>query len=87
MEDTSKMLESLIEKATQYAINCFTALNVYGKHAIEIAYLTMDANGMIDLTPLTDFVEWIRIGMPMNGKIWLLGENNKILLNFIPAIG
>lgn len=69
-----------IERFTQWAIRDYTKLNIIGSVNTEIEYLTMDANGIVDLSPLTDYVDYIKLGIPVNGKIWILGANPKILL-------
>jgi hypothetical protein len=76
MEDYSDRLQ---EKLTQLAIRGLTNLNVFNSLQIECEYLEMDSNGVVDLSEITDFVDFIKVGIPVNGKLWVLNINDKIL--------
>jgi hypothetical protein len=68
-----------IERFTQWAIRCYTDANLYHSINVEVVYLEMDADGVIDISTLTDYVDYVKVGIPVNGKIWILGKNDKIL--------
>jgi len=67
-----------VEQFTQWAINAYTELNIFHSDNVEVVYLEMDANGIIDLSVLTDYIDYIKVGMMINGKRWILGVNDKI---------
>ncbi len=69
----------LTEKLTQLAIRAITNLNVYRSHYIECDYFEMDANGIVDISSLTDFVDIVKIAMPVNGQPWILSKSKNIL--------
>jgi hypothetical protein len=77
LEDYSDRLK---ERATQYAIRALSNINMFQSKNVEVAYLTMSDLGVIDFTSLTDYVDYIKIGIIINGKWWILGLNNKITL-------
>jgi hypothetical protein len=77
--DREDYSDHLTEKATQYAINCFTSMNVLGKHTVECDYFTMDANGIVDLSTVTDFIDYVKVAIPIKGKTWILNKNESIL--------
>lgn len=67
-----------VERFTQWAINAYTELNIFHSNNVEVEYLEMDANGIVDLSPLTDYIDYIKVAMMVNGKYWTLGVNEKI---------
>ncbi len=77
----------LRERIFQMIVHYLGNLNISHGDKAEVRYLQMDSEGLVDYSGLTDFVEWIKIGIPVNGKIWFLSVNNKILLrqDTIPA--
>jgi len=79
MEDYSDRIK---EKALHYALNIFSNYNMFQSKNVEVAYVQMDANGVINLVTagLTDFVDWVKVGIIINGKVWVLDVNNKIPL-------
>ena len=69
------------EKFIQLAMRCYAHLNIFNSNHIEVDYFEMNSTtGIVDLSSLTDFIDYVKIGMPINGKIWILDINNKILL-------
>jgi hypothetical protein len=77
--DRDDVSDRLTEKMTQLAIRALTNLNVINSLTVECEYLEMDTNGIVDLSTLTDYVDYIKVGIPVNGKLWVLNVNNKIL--------
>jgi len=67
-----------IEKCTQLAIRAFTDANIFNSINVEVVYLEMDANGIVDISGLTDFVDYSKIAIMVNGKYWILNSNEKI---------
>ena len=80
--DRDDFSDRLKEKATQYAINIISKYNIFQSRNVEVAYLTIDANGVINLTTagLTDYVDYVKVGIIIKGKLWNLSVNNKITL-------
>jgi hypothetical protein len=70
-----------VEQFTQWAINAYTEINLFHSNNVEVVYLTMDSNGIVDISSLTDYIDYVKVGIPVNGKIWILNCNEKILLN------
>ena len=68
-----------IERFTQWAIRAYTDANLFNSVNVEVVYLEPDDNGIIDISGLTDYVDYVKVGMPVNGKIWVLSKNTKIL--------
>lgn len=69
----------LREIMTQYAIHRWSQRAMTKNQNVEVVYLEMDAQGIVDISTLTDFVDYVKIGIPVNGKIWILSKNKKIL--------
>jgi len=74
---TSRNMDRMI----QWAIRCYTDVNLFHSNNVEVVYLTMDADGIVDISALTDFIDYVKVGIPVNGKIWILNKNRKILFN------
>jgi hypothetical protein len=70
-----------VEQFTQWAINAYTELNLFHSPNIEVVYLTMDANGIVDISTLTDYIDYVKVAIAVGGKKWILNCNEKILLN------
>lgn len=66
------------EKLTQFAINEITNLNLFLSKNLEVAYIDMDSNGIVTLP--NDFVDYIKIGIPKNGRLYILSLNKNTLL-------
>ncbi|MDA3807393.1 MAG: hypothetical protein PF440_05685 [Thiomicrorhabdus sp.] len=62
----------------QVVIEGFTELNLFHLDTIETVYLRMSAAKTIDLPP--DFVDYLKIAIPINGKLQVLSRHDKILL-------
>ncbi len=62
----------------QLVIEGFTSLNMFHLPNIEVEYLYMTSNKRVSV-PL-DFVDWIKVGVPINGKLRVLTKDDKILL-------
>lgn len=66
------------EKFTQLALNSFADFNMFISKQIEVAYKTINSDGYIELP--NDYIELVKLGIPVGGKLYNLGINNKILL-------
>lgn len=62
----------------QIAIEGFGELNLWHLDSIEVVYLRMN-NAKIVRLP-ADFVDWLKIGVPINGKLRVLTRHDKMLL-------
>jgi hypothetical protein len=67
------------ERLLQLVIEGYRHLNLFHNTVIDVRYLTMDANGVIDLANIPDYVQYTKIGIPVGGKTWILGINEDIL--------
>ncbi|OPZ49409.1 MAG: hypothetical protein BWY95_00066 [Bacteroidetes bacterium ADurb.BinA104] len=63
----------------QIAIEGYTELNLWHMDNIEVVYLPFNQNSKIATLP-ADFVDWLKIGIPVNGKLKVLTRHDKILL-------
>jgi len=80
MVDLGGYSDKNYERLFQMALHQYSELNIHSDQKIEVEYLQMDDQGIVDFSDLTDYITWTKIGMPINGKIWTLGVNNDILL-------
>lgn len=62
----------------QLAIEGFTELSLYHMSNLEVIYLTMNDAKVVYLP--ADFVDYTKIGVPINGKLRVLTKHNNILL-------
>jgi len=62
----------------QIAIEGYTELNLWHLDNIEVVYLTMDPNTKTVSLP-ADFVDWVKVGIPTNGKLKVIKRHDKIL--------
>ena len=62
----------------QIIMEGYTDLNLWHMDNIEVVYLRMSEAKTVDLP--CDFVDWCKIGIPIQGKIRVLTQNNSILL-------
>ena len=75
MEDyTLKKYKRLV----QIGLEGYSELNLWHLHNLEVVYLRMDAAKTVDLP--ADFVDHVKIGIPINGKLRVLTRHNQILL-------
>lgn len=62
----------------QIIIEGYTDLNLWHMDNIEVVYLRMSDAKTVDVP--CDFVDWLKVGIPINGKIRVLTQQNHILL-------
>jgi len=62
----------------QLAIEGFTELSLWHLDSLEVIYLTMNEAKIVYLPP--DFVDYTKIGVPINGKLRVLTRHDNILL-------
>jgi hypothetical protein len=62
----------------QIAISGYKVLNLWHLDNIEVVYLEMNTAKVVTLP--TDFVDWLKIGIPINGKLRVLTNHKQILL-------
>jgi hypothetical protein len=62
----------------QLAIEGFTELSLWHLDSVEVVYLTMTEAKVVNLP--ADFIDWTKIGIPINGKLKVLTRHDKILL-------
>lgn len=63
----------------QLAIDMVRELNIYHQDSIEVAYLIPNEAGIVEYP--SDMIEYIKIGIPINGQLYNLTVNNNMLLN------
>jgi len=66
------------KRLVQIAIEGFGELSLWHLNTLEVVYLRMDAAKAVDLPD--DFVDYTKIGIPINGKLKVLTKHNNILL-------
>jgi hypothetical protein len=62
----------------QLAIEGYTELNLWHMDNLEVVYLTMNAAKVVSLP--ADYIDYTKIGIPINGKLRVLTRHDKILL-------
>jgi hypothetical protein len=62
----------------QIAISGYKILNLWHLDNIEVVYLEMNSAKVVTLP--ADFVDWLKIGVPINGKLRVLTNHQQILL-------
>lgn len=75
IKDYSMRHRSFLE---QIVIEGFTELNLWHLDNIEVVYLRMSEAKTVDVP--ADFVDWLKVGIPMGGKLRVLTKHDKILL-------
>lgn len=63
----------------QIAIEGYTELNLWHLDNIEVVYLNVDPTSKIASLP-SDYVDWLKVGIPVGGKLKVLKRHDKILL-------
>jgi hypothetical protein len=63
----------------QIAIEGYAELNLFHLDNVEVVYLTMDPVSKIVSLP-ADFIDWLKVGIPVSGKLKVLLRHDKILL-------
>lgn len=61
----------------QLVIEGFQDLEMYHLSNVEVVYLYMDAAKTVAVPP--DFVDWIKVGIPLNGKFFALTKDESML--------
>lgn len=62
----------------QIIIEGYTEMNLWHLDNIEVVYLRMSEAKTVDVP--ADFIDWLRVGVPINGKLRVLTHHDKILL-------
>ena len=66
------------KRIAQIVIEGFTDLNLYHTTNIEVVYLRMDSAKLASVP--ADFIDWIKVGMPISGKLITMTKDDSILL-------
>ena len=66
------------KRIAQIVIEGFTDLNLYHTTNIEVVYLYMDSAKLVSVP--ADFIDWLKVGMPIGGKLVTLTKDDSILL-------
>lgn len=66
-------------KLLQIAISCVRDLRLFHEASIEVAYLEPNEAGIIPFP--TDCIDYLKIGIPINGQLYILTLNDSMLLN------
>ena len=61
----------------QLAIEGFTELSLWHLDSVEVMYLTMSEAKIVNLP--ADFIDYVKIGIPINGKLRVLTRHDKLL--------
>lgn len=61
----------------QLVIEGFSDLNMYHLSNVEVVYLYMDEAKTV--TVPADFIDWLKVGIPVNGKLHVLTRSKKML--------
>ena len=62
----------------QICIEEYTRMNLWHLDNVEVVYLTMSSAKVVSLP--ADFVDWLKIGIPVNGKLRVITRHDKLLL-------
>lgn len=63
----------------QLAIDCVRDMRLYNEASVEVAYLIPNEAGIIEWP--ADMMDYIKIGIPINGQLYNLTVNDNMLLN------
>lgn len=66
------------KRIAQLVIEGFTDLNLFHTTNLEVVYLYMDEAKLVNVP--ADFVDWLKVGMPINGKLVTVTKDDSILL-------
>lgn len=66
------------EKLLQYAIRSYEKLHFTTINSVKVAYLKMNDINVVKLP--NDFIQYYKVGIEVNGRVWVLGLNNDITL-------
>jgi len=66
------------KRLAQIVIEGFTDLNLYHTTNIEVEYLYMDEAKIVNVP--SDFIDWVKVGIPVNGKLVTLTKRKNMLL-------
>ena len=63
----------------QLALDCVRDMRLYNEASIEVAYLQANEAGIIEFP--RDMIDYIKIGVELNGSLWNLTLNDNMILN------
>jgi len=66
------------KRYVQLGIEGFGELSLWHLSSLEVVYLRMSDGKTVDLPG--DYVDWLKIGIPINGKLRVITKNDSILL-------
>jgi hypothetical protein len=66
------------KRLVQIAIEGFGELSLWHLNTLEVVYLTMNTAKVVDLP--ADYIDYLKVGVPINGKLRVLTQHNQILL-------
>jgi hypothetical protein len=73
------------EKVAQMALRGFMDFNMYHLDNIRVKYINVIPDNSIDLP--TDFIDYVKVAVNLNGKLWTLTVNDSIPLPEIDKCG
>lgn len=68
------------ERVTQFVIRGIIDMSLFHRQTVQVAYFNMDSSGVVDISSLTDYVKYTKVGIVSGGKIYILGVNDMIPL-------
>jgi len=66
------------QRFLQFAYLGYTDLNLFVTQNVKVAYLRINDNKTVDLP--NDFIDYLKIGVEINGQVWTLTLNDDMLL-------
>ena len=66
------------KKLIQLVIDGYSDLNLYHIANVEVQYFYMDENKTVSAP--SDYVDWVKVGIPINGKLKVLTNDDHMLL-------
>lgn len=68
----------LAERYANLVIRGFIDMNLYHISNVQVAYLKVNRDNTVDLTD--DYIDYNKVGIEVNGRVWTLGLNENLAL-------
>lgn len=79
LNDLESYTTEKYDRLLNIVIEGFTELRMYDLRSVDVAYLTPNSANIVNLP--SDFIDYSKIGMVLNGRVVNLGLNNSIALD------
>jgi hypothetical protein len=77
--ETEDYSERQYKRMMQIAIDVLRDIRIYDQPSVQVEYFTLPPSGVLPFPH--DYIDWIKIAIPMNGQMITLSVNNNMVLN------